>query len=78
MHQFAKHCSATNSAGVITLGTGHFDGTPGYRLLATIFQRAFPDPHTGCGCRRHNNLVLALQRYPAEPPIDKCAGHVCM
>ena len=24
------------------------------------FSKSFPGPHTGCGLRRHNNLVLAI------------------
>ena len=38
--------------------------------------KSFSGPHTGCGLRRHNNLVLVIHRYRAESLARKYTGHI--
>jgi len=45
---------------------------------ANCFSKSFQGPHTGCGWRRHNNLVLAIRWYSAGLAFRKCAGHISM
>jgi len=55
-------------------------GKSDYWQLTTgnCFSKSFQGPHTGCGWRRHDNLVLAIWWYCAGLAFRKGAGHVCI